>query len=387
MAHALLSPSSAHRWLNCTPSARLEQGFPDRAGEAAKEGTLAHALCELLLKFKLGHFTKPRFQVLLRKIEKEPLYNADMYNNAEEYALFVMEKFVEAQSVFKHAEIHLEVKLDLTKFVPDGFGTGDCIIMTDGTLEVIDFKYGQGVEVSAENNKQMMLYAIGAVRQFGFLFDVQNVRMTIFQPRINNYSSFEMAIDDLEKWAEEELKPKAEMAHAGQGDFLPGTHCQFCKAKAKCRALADYNLELAKHDFSSPELLSDEDVSDILDRAAAFKNWINSVEEMALEEAINSGKSWAGYKLVEGRSNRKYSDESEISKVLMSNGFNPKDIFQPEKIITITAMEKLLSKETFNEILGNYIIKPQGKPTLVPISDKRPEWNSSEAAAKDFQTH
>lgn len=381
-AHALLSPSSASRWLACTPSARVEATFPDRAGSAAEEGTLAHAVGEVILRHKIGEITKQKYGVELKKLQKHELYTEDIYTHSENYALFVLERFAEAQSRTKDALIILERRLDMTEWIPEGFGTGDCVIIADGVMEIVDLKYGKGVLVSATENKQMMAYALGALHGFDFLYDIHTVRMTIFQPRLDNYSSYEVPVDALMAWAETYLKPRAALAFEGKGEFSPGAHCQFCKAKAQCRALADYNLELARHDFAKPELLEDIEISDILSKAAFFKSWINSVEEFALTEAL-AGKKWPGFKLVEGRSNRTYGDTEKVASILTENGYTEDKIYT-KNLLGITAMEKLLSKVTFAELLNPFIIKPPGKPTLVSESDKRPEWNSAEAAAKDF---
>jgi hypothetical protein len=308
-----------------------------------------------------------------------------MYSHAEDYALFVMERYAEAQVHTKDALIYLEQRLDMTAYVPEGFGTGDCVIIADGVMDIIDLKYGKGVLVSATDNKQMMLYSLGALREFDFMYDIRSVRMTIFQPRLDNYSTFEMTVDDLMTWAENELKHKAALAFKGEGEFIPGKHCQFCKAKAVCKALADYILELAKHDFAAAETLTDDDIADILDRAGAFKNWIKAVEEHALSEATEHGKRWKGYKLVEGRSNRKYVNEEEVAKTLLASGYKEDTIYAPREILGITAMEKAITKAAFAEKLKGLVIKPQGAPTLVPLGDKRPALNSADAAANDFK--
>jgi hypothetical protein len=383
-AHAILSPSGAHRWLSCTPSARLEQQFPDKAGKVAEEGTLAHSLGELILKHKLKRISKQVYQRDLKKIEANELFDTAMQEHAESYSVFVLERFYEAQSHTRDAVIYLEHKLNLTEYVPEGFGTGDCVIIADGTMEIIDLKYGKGVLVSAENNKQMMLYALGALKEFIFAYDIDTVRMTIFQPRIDNFSTFEISVDDLLTWAELELKPKAALAFAGEGEFEPGTHCQFCKAKAVCKANADYNLEIARHDFATPELLTDEEIADILARSANFTSWLKSVNEYALSESVLNGKKWPGFKLVEGRSNRTYSDDTAVAQRLVEKGF-AEDLIYKRELLGITAMEKAIGKKEFSLVLSDLIIKPQGKPTLAPLSDKREELNSVDAARKDFE--
>jgi hypothetical protein len=382
-AHAVLSPSGAHRWLSCTRSARLEQQFPDNAGQAAAEGTLAHSLGELITKFKLKKISKQVYQRELKKIEADKLFDQSMMDHAESYSVFVLERYYEAQSHTKDAVIYLEHLLNLTDYVPDGFGTGDSVIIADGTMEIIDLKYGKGVLVTATNNKQMMLYALGALKDFDFIYDIDTVRMTIFQPRLDNFSTWEVKVEDLLSWAELDLKPKAALAFKGEGEFLPGTHCQFCKAKAMCKANADYNLELARYEFAIPELLTDEEVADILERAKNFTDWLKAVTGHALNEAVNNGKKWPGWKLVEGKSNRTYSDETAVANRLVEKGF-AEDLIYKRELLGITAMEKAIGKKEFAVHLGGLIIKPQGKPTLAPTSDKREELNSVDAAQKEF---
>ena len=384
MSHALLSPSGASRWLACTPSARLEQQFPDTSGEAAKEGSLAHELCETLLKYHVKQIKKSAYSKAIQEITANPLYNADMQTYAEGYAAFVMERFAEAKKRNKDAVLNIEVKLDMSEYVPEGFGTGDAVIIADGILDIIDFKYGKGVQVSAVDNKQMMLYSLGALDEFDILFDIHTVRATIYQPRIDNISSWEITVDDLKRWADLELIPRAAMAFDGDGEFIPGSHCQFCRAKAQCKAIAAENLKLAKYDFQNGELLSEDDIADILSRADAFKKWINAVEDYALKEAVDNDRTWPGYKLVEGRSNRVYADQDAVAKRLIGNGI-PEEILYTKSLLGITAMEKALSKKTFEEICSDLVIKPQGKPTLVPLSDKRPAINKIEGAINEFK--
>ena len=385
MGHAILSPSGASRWLNCPPSARLEQTFPDSSGEAAKEGTLAHTLGETILKKALGLSSKLEDEGNMLMIKKDQYYNSDLHEHAENYANYVLEAFNAAKAITKDAVIQIEAQLNLTDYVPEGFGTGDAVIIADGTMDIIDLKYGKGVNVSCENNKQMMLYALGGLREFDYMYDIQNVRMTIYQPRMDNISTFEMTVKDLQKWAEYDLKPTAKLAFEGKGEFNVGDHCRFCRAKAVCKANANENLKLAKYDFAENVLLTDAEVADILSRAAAFKSWLTSVEEMALTEAVEKGKNWPGYKLVEGRSNRVYMDEQKVALALTREGFGEDEIYL-KKLLGITAMEKAITKKTFESVLGDLVIKPAGKPTLVMESDKRAAWNSAESAKSDFQT-
>lgn len=381
--HALLSPSSASRWLACTPSARLEMQFPDRGSGAAAEGTLAHALGELILRFKLKRIPRHTYEVELARIQADELYDHTMEDHADAYSVFVLERFAMARAVNKDALIFLEQKLNLTEYVPDGFGTGDVIIIADGVMYIIDLKYGKGVLVNAEENKQMMLYSLGALREFDFMYDITRVNMIIYQPRIDNYSSFEMSVEDLRKWAESDLKPLAALAFKGLGDFRPGSHCRFCKAAPVCKANADRNLELAKYEFADSNLLNDEQIADILDRAGEFQKWLDAVEGYALDQAVNHNKNWPGYKLVEGRGNRKYADESAVANKLDDAGFE-KDRVMPRALLGITALQKEIGKKFFDTLVTDLLIKPPGKLTLVPLSDKREAVNSLESAIKDF---
>ncbi|MFA9212964.1 MAG: DUF2800 domain-containing protein [Candidatus Methylacidiphilales bacterium] len=382
--HAILSPSGASRWLECTPSARLEQQFPDRSGTAAAEGTLAHAIGELFLKKSLGLVKKAVYEKQIKILSDNPLFEQVMFEYMENYETYVLEQFENAKSHTKDAIIFLEQKLNLTDYVPDGFGTGDVVIIADGVMDIIDLKYGKGVPVSAVDNKQMMLYSLGALREFDYMYKIDKVRMTIYQPRLDSISIFEMDVKELKEWAENELKPKAALAFKGEGEFKAGEACRFCKAKAVCKANADYNLELAKYDFKESPLLSDEDISDIMNRTDTFIKWLNAVNENALYEAVNNGKRWPGYKLVEGRSNRVYVDETKVAETLKVKGYAD-DFLYIKKLLGITAMEKALGKNEFTETLSDLVVKPAGKPTLVLLEDKRPEYNSAEGAAQDFE--
>ena len=356
-AHAKLSPSGAERWLiHCPPSASLEAQFPSSAGDAAAEGTAAHALCEHKLKKALKR----------RSHRPHSDFDSDeMEDCADGYVAFVLEQMQEVPN----AMVCIEQRLDLQEFVPEAFGTADCLIVGDGILHVIDFKYGLGVLVDAEQNPQMMLYALGALTMFGSLYDVTEVRMSIYQPRRENVSTWSISADELMAWAEKTVKPRAQLAFKGEGEFAAGVWCQFCRASPRCRARAEAQLTVAQDEFRLPPLLTDEEIADLLPRLPELVKWANAISAYALESAVNHGKKWSGYKLVAGRSVRKYADEEKVAEAAKSAGF--KDIFE-HKLITLTSMEKLMGKATFNEVLGGLIIKPQGKPTLVPESDKRP---------------
>ena len=358
--HAVLSASSSHRWLNCNPSARLEQEFEDRETEAAAEGTAAHALAEHKLRKALK----------MRSSRPQSQFDSDeMEEHTDSYVEFVLEQLERAKQYCTDPMILIEQKLDFSCYVPDGFGTGDCLIIADKSLHIIDFKYGLGVLVDAYENPQMMLYALGALRIFDTLYDIEEVSMSIFQPRRENVSTWSIPVSDLKQWAKETLKPKAELAYAGKGEYVPGAWCQFCKAAVKCRARADARMELAKYEFALPPLLTDAEIEDILGKLDDLTKWANEIIAYAQDAAINHGKHWTGFKVVESKTNRKYTDEAAVIEAANAAGYH--DIYK-KSLISITEMEKLMGKKTFSEILGEYVKKPQGKPTLVPASDKRP---------------
>lgn len=358
--HAVLSASSSHRWLNCNPSARLEQEFEDRETEAAAEGTAAHALAEHKLRKALK----------MRSSRPQSQFDSDeMEEHTDSYVEFVLEQLDRAKQYCTDPMILIEQKLDFSCYVPDGFGTGDCLIVADKTLHIIDFKYGLGVLVDAYENPQMMLYALGALRIFDSLYDIEKVSMSIFQPRRENVSTWSIPVTELKQWADETLKPKAELAYAGKGEYVPGAWCQFCKAAVKCRARADARMELAKYEFALPPLLTDAEIEDILGKLDDLTKWANEIIAYAQDAAINHGKHWTGFKVVESKTNRKYTDEAAVIEAANAAGYH--DIYK-KSLISITEMEKLMGKKTFSEILGEYVKKPQGKPTLVPASDKRP---------------
>lgn len=364
-AHAILSASSSHRWLNCPPSARLCETYEDKGSNYAAEGTDAHSLCEYKLRKALG-------MGAVDPSEHLTWYNEEMEDCANGYATYIMELVESAKETCADPVVLIEQRVDFSRWVEQGFGTSDAVIIADGTLRVIDYKHGLGVLVGADNNPQMMCYALGALELFDAIYDIDSVAMTVYQPRRQNVSTFEMSKDDLYRWAEEVLKPTAELAFAGDGNFLCGEWCGFCKAKHECRARAEANLLLAQYDFKLPPLLEDSEIEVILSRADQLVSWVNDIKEYALQQAI-SGKDWTGFKLVEGRSNRRYTDEAAVTQVVTNAGFDPYE----RKLLGITAMQKLLGKSRFEELLSAYIEKPQGKPTLVPESDKRPVMNNA----------
>lgn len=358
--HALLSPSSSHRWLNCTPSALLESKFPGGSSSAAEEGTAAHAFCEHKLK------------KALRRRSKRPVsdYDSDeMQEYTDSYVDYVLEQIEVAKQTCKDPMVLIEQKVDFSEYVPDGYGTADCIIVSDDTLQIIDFKYGLGVLVEAEQNTQLMCYSIGALNIFDSLYDIKQVTMHIFQPRRGNVQCWAIPVDELKAWAENELKPKAQMALNGEGEYNPGEWCQFCKVAVRCRARAEEKLRLAQQEFKMPPLLTDSEIEEVLTILPDLTKWADGILAYATDAAVNHGKKWNGFKVVEGRSVRKYKDEDKVAQAAKDHGYT--DIYR-QSLITMTEMQKLMGKKNFEVILGDLIVKPQGRPTLVPVTDKRP---------------
>ena len=371
--HAVLSASGSHRWLNCTPSARLELEFENTGSEAAREGTAAHALCEHKLKRALH----------MRSRRPISDYDSDeMEECTDTYVDFVMEQYEAAKQVCEDPVILIEQRLDFSCYVPDGFGTGDCLIISDDRLHIIDFKYGMGVLVEAEGNPQMKLYALGALAVYDALYDIREVSMTIFQPRRENVSTWTIPVEDLKAWAENELKPRAKMAYDGEGEYLPGEWCTFCRAAVRCRARAEEKLKLAQTEFRMPPLLTDAEIEDILAVLPDLTKWANEIAAYALDAALNHGKEWNGFKVVEGRSVRKYRDEAAVAKAAKEAGY--KDIYR-QSLIPLTEMQRLMGKDRFEEILGGLITKAPGRPTLVPKSDRRPAMNVSNAINEFYE--
>lgn len=367
--HAVLSASSSERWLHCPPSARLCESYEDKGSDYAAEGTDAHELCEYKLRKALGMEAQD-------PTENLTWFNEEMADCANGYAAYVLEQVEAAKQTCADPVVLIEQRVDFSRWVESGYGTADCIIIADGTLQIIDYKHGLGVLVSAEENPQMQCYALGALELFDDIYDIDSVRMTIYQPRRDNVSTYEISKDELYRWADEVLKPTADLAFVGDGNFLCGEWCGFCKAKHDCRARADANMELARYDFKLPPLLTDEEVEEIISRVDDLVAWATDIKDYALQQAI-SGKEWNGWKLVEGRSNRKYTNETVVAGAVTDAGFDPYE----RKVLGVTAMQKLLGKSRFEELLAAYIEKPQGKPTLVPESDKRPAMNT---AKNDF---
>ncbi len=370
--HAILSASASHRWLNCPPSVRLTERIPDNGSIYAAEGSEAHALCEYKLRQLLGMEAQNPLDTPVGL----QYYDNTMEDAATGYAAFVLELLEEIRKSCPDPIVMVEQRLDFSRWVKDGFGTGDAVIVADGTLHVIDFKYGTGVPVSAEGNSQMRLYALGAVDMFGELYDINTVVMTIYQPRLSSISTDTISKNDLLDWAENTLRPLADLAYKGEGDMNAGSWCRFCKLRSTCRKRAEANLAVAQHEFKLPPTLSDEEIAVILDKLDDLLGWAGDIKEYALNAAL-LGKRFDGWKLVEGRSNRRYTDEAAVAQIVSGTGHDPYE----HRLLGITAMEKLLGKKQFATLLSDLVERPQGKPVLVPASDKRPEMTN---AKNDF---
>lgn len=362
ITHSVLGASAAERWIHCPPSARLTAGMQDEETSFAAEGTAAHALCEWKVR-----------KALKMRAGRRPTsdyWTDEMEECTDDYRDYIMDLVGQAKQICKDPVTMIEQHLDFSCWVPDGYGTGDFLLVADGELNIVDFKYGRGVPVYADHNPQMMLYALGALELFDMLYDIQKVTMTIFQPRLSNISVWSIDADELYRWAEEDLKPKAEMASKGEGEYTPGSWCRFCKARNQCRARAESFLELARMEFRPPALLSDEEIAEVMQQAEELSRWASDVMAYATAAAIEDGRHFDGYKIVEGRSVRKFTDTAAVEKAARDAGYT--DIYN-KSLITLTAFEKLMGKEAFQDVLGPYVEKPKGKLTLVPVSDKRPE--------------
>ena len=370
--HAVLSASASHRWLNCPPSVRLTERIPDNGSIYAAEGSEAHALCE----YKLRQALSMDAQNPLDTPGSLQYYDTVMEDAATGYVSFVMEQLEEIKRTCVDPIVMVEQRLNFSRWVQDGYGTGDAVIVADGTLHVVDFKYGTGVPVSAEGNSQMRLYALGALDMFGELYDIDTVVTTIYQPRLASISTDMISKTDLLDWAENTLRPLADQAYKGEGDLNAGSWCRFCKLRNTCRKRAEANLAVAQHDFKLPPTLSDEEIAVILDKLDDLISWAGDVKEYALN-AVLHGTRFHGWKLVEGRSNRRYTDETAVAQIVSGTGHDPYE----HKLLGITAMEKLLGKKQFATLLSDLVERPQGKPVLVPASDKRPEMTN---AKNDF---
>ncbi|HEM6178984.1 TPA: DUF2800 domain-containing protein [Streptococcus suis] len=355
--HALLSASSSHRWLTCPPLPRLESYFENKTSEEAHEGTLAHVVAENKLRKALG-MTHKTIQVS----------DTEMDTHTDDYVTYIMELLERIKKTTKDPIVLIEQRLDFSDYVPDGFGTGDCVIVADNCIHIIDLKYGRGVEVSAEDNPQMKLYALGALKLYDALYDIEEVGMTIFQPRKFNTSTDTISTEDLLHWAEGELKEKAELAFEGKGVVEYGPWCQFSNCGVVLRARYDHHKKLERFELKSPHLLTDDEVEEVLSHVDDLTKWANEVKEYATKVALQSGKSWNGYKLVAGRTVRKFTDEAKVAEIAKANGYT--DIYK-QSLLSMTDLQKMMGKAKFDTLFNTLIYKAVGKPVLVPTSDKR----------------
>jgi len=375
--HALLAASKAHRWIPCTRSARCEETIMNSSSTsiAAEEGTAAHALAEY------------KVLVYLRTPTNKPVSKYDspeMEFHTDSYLEYACELIAEAYSRASDSLVLVEKRIDYSDYAPEGFGTSDLIIVSDGVLDVLDFKFGRG-RVSAEDNPQLKLYALGALDEFGFLYDIKTVRLTIHQPRLNSISTFELTVEELIEWAEKVAKPRAALAFKGEGDFVSGDHCHYCRAGATCRERAESNLALAKLDFKLPDTLTDEEVTEVLTKADELSKWATEVWKYAEKEALAGRKEWNGFKLIESNPKRKYGNEEKVAEVVIATGEYREDEIYKVSLIGITEMTKLLGgKKQFEELLGKLAIKPKGKPSLARADKKQKVWNPNDSAKVDF---
>lgn len=370
--HARFSPSAANRRIHCPPSLLLEEQFEEGESIYAAEGTAGHALAEHLVR---------KYLKMRTKRPTSDFYTDELIAAVDEYVSFVIAEIEDARRTCKQPIILVEQRVDASEYVDNCFGTADMVIITDKVAHIIDLKLGKGVEVHAEENPQLMIYGLGVLHMAEALYDIETVRMTIFQPRLFNSSTWDIATEDLKRWGNEVLRPAGAQALIGAGEFAAGTWCRFCRARNQCRARAEHFLEMTKMEFRQPALLSDEEVSEIIAKADELSKWAADVYAFAQDQAISNGKRWPGYKVVEGRSVRKFTSDEDVIEAAQSAGY--KDIFK-HSLIGITEMERLMGKENFNTILGRLVYKPKGKLTLVPDSDKREAISTSSAEA-DFE--
>lgn len=380
-AHALLSASGAHRWMNCTPSAVLESQFPDTTSEAAKEGTLAHEMAEAKLQhlFNTQDYRKAKLTRALNKIKKDELYQPEMDEYTDDYVAYVRKSAMEFE---KSPYIAIEKRLDLTAYIPDGFGTADCVMIGERTLHIIDLKYGKGVPVSAENNEQLMIYALGALEAYKMLFAIDTVKISIVQPRIDNTNSGEFTVKELMEFGDK-VKHYADIAIKGDGEQSPGDWCRFCRARQQCRARADKNIELAFEIDKKPPLITNEEVGEYLRKGEDVAKWLSELQDYALAECL-AGREVDGYKAVEGRGSRTWTDMDAAFEAIIEEGTNEAMLYE-RKPLTLAQVEKLMGKAHFEDVAGEYVIKNPGKPTLVPSTDKRQAITNKISANEAFK--
>lgn len=379
--HAYLSASSANQWLNCPPSIKASEGIGDKKTTFAEEGTFAHELSELYFVRLFDDMSEDKFQQELEHYKQNEYYSEELREYVEQYVDIVEEKVNEARAQDEPI-LFFEHRLDLTRYVPESFGTGDVIIYYNGTVEIIDLKYGKGVEVSALNNPQLRLYGLGAYELLKDFEDVRTIKTTIVQPRLNNISSESMKADDLVDWGLNTVRPQALKAIEGKGEFKAGSHCRFCKIRHSCRARAEHN-NVKQKDMKAPATLTDNELAELLHRLPEIKKWASDVEEYCKEQAFENNRQFDGWKVVEGRANRKYVDKGQVFERLKEH-YNPDEVSETE-VLSISKLEKKLGKKKVDELLRDLVVKPQGKPTLVTENDKRePLANSAESDFTDF---
>lgn len=380
-AHALLSASGAHRWMNCTPSALLESEFPDTTSEAAKEGTLAHEMAEAKLQhlFNTQSYRKAKLTRTLNKIKKSELYQPEMDGYTDDYVAYIRKAAMEFE---KTPYIAIEKRLDLTAYIPDGFGTADCVMIGERTLHIIDLKYGKGVPVSAEDNPQPMIYALGALEAYKMLFAIDTVKISIVQPRIDNTNSWTLSARELAAFGES-VKELASIAIKGEGDYKPGDWCRFCRARRQCRARADKNIELAFDVDKKPPLISNDEVGDYLRKGEDVAKWLSELQDYALAECL-AGKEINGYKAVEGRGSRTWTDMDAAFAAIIEDGTDEAMLYE-RKPMSLAQVEKLMGKAHFADVAGEYVVKNPGKPTLVPSADKREAITNKVSANEAFK--
>jgi len=383
MEHAMLSPSSATRWINCTPSAKLESKEENTTSVYAEEGTLAHHIGELKLRLHFKQISQSKYNSEIKKAEKHELFKREMHEHTDKYVSYVIEEFNTVDLVSENAQAYIEVKANLSNYVPESFGTSDTAIVCKDSIHIIDLKYGKGIKVDAMDNSQLRLYALGLLDSYKDLkstYNIKKVKMSIVQPRLDHISEDEISAEELINWGENIVRPAAKKAFEGKGLQKAGAWCRFCKVKAKCSTIASENMKLARHEFKDPHLLSDDNLADIFGKIDILVDWAGAVKKHMLAEALK-GTTYQGLKLVAGRAMRKWTDEKEVSNALIDDFYSDKQIYDI-KLKGIGDIEKLVGKAKFVDLLSGLVIKPKGKPTLVPRADKREEINT---AKDDFK--
>lgn len=379
-AHALLGPSSAHRWLTCTPSAVLEDSFPDTESEAAREGTLAHEICEIKLKhfFHIDGIDSERKKNLrVNKLKKNELYKSEMDGFTDDYLDYVRSLALACTSA---PTVLVEASLDLGQYVPESFGTVDCLMLQGNTLHVIDFKYGKGVPVDSERNPQLMLYALGAHEMYKIFYNIQLIELHIVQPRISNTSTYKLTINELNEFGKK-VKEIAPIAFKGEGEFKPSEEaCRFCRARTQCRARAMDNLKLFPEIEKQPPLITNAEVGEYLRQGADVANWLKDLQDYALSQCL-AGEEVPGWKVVAGRGSRDWTDQEQAFEKLKANGIDEALLFE-RKALTLAQVEKTVGKTNFESLVGDMVVKHQGKPTLVVETDKREVYNNMDENLK-----